>query len=49
MMDQFKVAYVPGGMSGHHSAWWLVLVTDYSSDGVLYQIPMLFLRRSTYN
>jgi hypothetical protein len=47
MMDQFKVAYIPGGMSLRHSAWWLVETAWV--DGVLYQIPVLFLRRATYN
>lgn len=43
MMDQFKVAYIPGGMSLNHSAWWLVLVTDCGD------VPMRWLRQSTYN
>jgi hypothetical protein len=47
MMDQFKVTYVPGGMSGHHSAWWLVEVRVY--QGMIVREPVLWLRRSTYN
>lgn len=37
-MTEFKVKYIPGGMSGAHSAWWL-----YYNDE-----PIKFLRESTY-
>jgi hypothetical protein len=46
MMDQFKVCYIPGGMSLNHSAWW-VCVTVFQ-DGVSVRIPVKRLTRSTY-
>jgi hypothetical protein len=48
MMDQFIIAFIPGGMSLDHSAWWLcerVLLRS----GEYYDIPLKWLRRADYD
>jgi hypothetical protein len=47
MMDQFKVRYIPGGMSLNHSGWWVCLRIQFR-DGSQYDHPMQFLRRADY-
>jgi hypothetical protein len=44
MMDQFKVCYVPGGMSLYHSGWWLCKVLPWR-DGKTYAKPIKMLKK----
>lgn len=46
MMKQFKVRYIPGGMSMYHSAWYVCESTIMS--GMMIERPVKFLRRSEY-
>jgi len=45
-MTQFKVRYIPGGMSLHHSGWWLC--ETFLHSGVYVDHPQKYLRRSDY-
>jgi hypothetical protein len=45
-MDQFRVCYVPGGMTLSHSGWFLchrVLL-----GGIYVDLPIKFLKRADY-
>lgn len=46
MMNQFRVRYIPGGMSLNHSGWWLVEQVFHS--GVNIEVPVRYLKRSDY-
>jgi hypothetical protein len=46
MMDQFKVCYIPGGMSLNHSGWWLC--HTFLHSGVYVDVPLKLLSQSTY-
>jgi hypothetical protein len=45
MMDQFRVCYIPGGMSLYHSGWWLCSVQALR-DGMTYQAPIKMLKKA---
>lgn len=45
-MMQFKVCYVPGGMSLNHSGWWLCERMLHS--GVYIDVPRKYLRKADY-
>ena len=47
MMDQFVVRYIPGGMSLHHSAWWVCDAT-YTGGGTFFERPVKYLRKADY-
>ena len=47
-MKQFKIQYIPGGMSLSHSAWWLCEIVVHR-DGVVRSHPIKFLRKADYN
>jgi hypothetical protein len=47
MMDQFRVCYIPGGMSLNHSGWWLCH-TVYCRDGATVDVPFRFLKKADY-
>jgi hypothetical protein len=46
MMNQFKVCYIPGGMSLNHSAWYLC--ETHLLSGVYRDVSMKFLKVSDY-
>ena len=48
MMDQFRVQYIPGGMSLFHSGWWLCLHLEWR-DGTSNMAPIKMLRKATYD
>lgn len=45
-MTHFRVRYIPGGMSGYHSAWWIVEAKWL--NGMLVELPVKFLRKADY-
>jgi hypothetical protein len=45
MMDQFKLCYIPGGMSLYHSGWWLCKVLPLR-DGMTYNAPIKMLKKA---
>ena len=47
MMQDFKVKYIPGGMSGAHSAWWLCQTITWR-NGSVYDKPLTVLRKADY-
>jgi len=47
MMKEFKVRYIPGGMSGAHSAWWVCQVILWR-DGTVIERPVKYLRKADY-
>jgi hypothetical protein len=46
MMDQFVVTYIPGGMTLHHSAWYLC--ENIYRSGVYFPYRHTCLKRSDY-
>lgn len=46
MMNQFKIAYIPGGMGLDHSGWWLVETILHS--GCYIDVRHRYLKRSDY-
>jgi hypothetical protein len=47
MMSQFRVCYIPGGMSLEHSAWWLC-ETMVFADGTVINYKLRFIKRADY-
>lgn len=46
MNTHFRVRYIPGGMSGSHSAWWIV--EGRWLDGMMVELPVKYLRKADY-
>ena len=46
MMNQYKVCYIPGGMSLNHSSWWLCERRLVS--GIYTDIPVKFIKKADY-
>jgi hypothetical protein len=45
-MTQFRVRYIPGGMSLHHSAWWIV--EEKWFNDIVVELPVKLLRKADY-
>ena len=45
MMDQFRVCYIPGGMSLYHSGWWWCSVQAFR-DCMTYAAPIKMLKKA---